>query len=362
MQIESSTQKIALPKTNRSTTRENEVPLQAQITQEGEPLAISSREKEVVSLFSEKLLISLHGMGKQSVVMETLAALFAFFLDGGNRVDYLAHFGARMAELLRDFPLEQEKIPKQFVKPLLALARLFNIRDVEGQNLTESTLSDHKEKLFGAASVIQGIPFVLLSALKPSLQYLKQADHKVHLTPRKVFSIILNAISAPIMIIMSCPIGQIQRKLAPLALKLNPAEHDLYEQSMISGNDHWNRGFQSVLLAFSQLTGNLLPKLNPFIETGSGLLISGSSMFNGFKLLNNSADKSNVCADKPWDKNPLFDTVYKFGEKVINMLTKSTKNQLKLPDTDKIKTYLDDPTDDNLMNLYTNMFPPKKAT
>lgn len=349
-----STQEVAILSEKNSPTTE---------LNQGESSIINSREKEIISLLSEKLLRSLHGIGKQSLLGETATALLAFALDGGNRVDYLSHFGARMAELLRDFPLEQDKIPKQFVKPLLALARLFNIRDVEGQHLTESTLSDHKEKLFGAASVIQGIPFVLLSVIKPSLQYLKQADHKVHLTPRKVFSIVLNAISAPIMIIISCPIGQIQRKLAPLAFKLNPAEYDLYKQSMISGNDHWNRGFQSVLLAFSQLTGNLFPKLNPFIETGSGLLISGSSMLNGFKLLNNSTDKSNAFVDKPWDKNPLFDAVYKFGEKVINILTKSkTKNQLKLPDTDKIKNYLNDPSDDNLMNLYTNMFPAKKTT
>jgi len=335
---------------------DNGVSQQAQIHQEKSSFSPSS-EKEALSLSLAKTLKVLHEMGKQSILGETVAALLAFFLDGGNRVDYLSHFGARMAEVLRDFVLEKDEIPKQLVKPLLALAKLFKIRDAEAQNLTESTLIDHKEKLFGAASVIQGIPFALLSAFKPTLQYFKQTDHKAHLTPRKAISFLINAVFAPITVLVSCPVGQIQRKLAPLVIKLNPVECNLYRQSMVSGNDHWNRGFQSVLLAFSQLTGNLFPRFNPFIETVSGLSISISSVLNGLKLLNNPTAKSNISADKPWDKNRRFDRVYKFGEKIINRLTKfKTTKPFKLPDINKIENYLKSSSDDNLMDLYTDTF------
>ncbi|NQY81236.1 MAG: hypothetical protein HRT47_13090 [Candidatus Caenarcaniphilales bacterium] len=306
------------------------------------------QESQKIELISTKLLESFHATGKSTIIGETICAITAFLLDGGYRTDYLAHFGAGSAELLRDFVLEPNKIPKVLEKPLLLLTKLFNIKDEQGNDLKVENLHEHKERIFGAASILQGIPFLGITLIKPTLQYLKNKPDKPELGVRKILSMIFNAVTAPITVLISCPVGKIQRTLAPLLLKLNPEKDELYKQSMTSGNDHWLRGIQSVTLAISQLSGNLLPKLNPLIESSSGAFVSGLSIKHGLEMLN-PKDKDEKLEKQAWDQGFFSDNiVYSWSQKVFKLIS---KGKLKLPDLELIREATENYNQGNITKL-----------
>lgn len=109
------------------------------------------------------------------------------------------------------------------------------------------------------------------------------------------------------------------------------------------------------MLALSQGVGNLIPWLNPFIETAAGLFVSGLSVYEGLgKLQNKTNPQTQV---KQWEQGSFGDKIYKLGEFIFGKLYR-----LSIPKLDLVKKLQDNPFDNETSRSFVAALSKQKKT
>lgn len=276
--------------------------------------------------------------------------------------DWLAYFAESFGEWTENklTSSQDKKIPVFIQQPLLALTKLWGVKDDSGKDFTWKSLLQEsgREKAIGALNATLGLPTLAYSLVKPVLDLVRGnfGEKKESGPLGKAFNFVSKTIlpttNAGLMWASSAGKRQLANTISQLPKVDKVIDEDGEEQEM-DVNGHWNSGQEDIYCGASSLglmAGQVLnhfsPKLYKFYELALGTGLSWASFKNGRAGLRGEDEGEEAGTAKyklaNFEKGPLGKLFYAVAKRASSMMNlklpsfETLEKVSQMPDTEKL--------------------------